>query len=322
MPASSAAPHNADAGELGRIIDGWAIARRIRDTLAVEVRELAGRGIVPGLTVILVGDDPASAVYVGSKERACIEAGMNGTTIRLPADTSQQALLAHVRALNEDRAIHGILVQMPLPKQIDADAVIRAIDPTKDVDGFHPINVGKLLIGETDGFAPCTPAGIKELLLQSGIATLGSECVIIGRSNIVGKPMAALLMQDQPGANATVTICHRHTHDLVAHTRRADILIAAAGRPNLVTADMVKRGAAVIDVGINRVSDPSAPKGYRLVGDVDFASVRPVASQITPVPKGVGPMTIAMLLKNTVRAATIAGSASSAGRPLLTRGAA
>jgi methylenetetrahydrofolate dehydrogenase (NADP+) / methenyltetrahydrofolate cyclohydrolase len=305
LHAESAVDRNSRSEELGRIIDGSAIARRIRDKLAGEVEALASRGIVPGLAVILVGDDPASAVYVASKERACTEAGMNGLTIRLPATTTQGELLGHVRALNDDPSIHGILVQMPLPKQIDPDTVIRAIDPTKDVDGFHPINVGKLLIGEEDGFAPCTPAGVQELLVQSGVNTLGKDIVLIGRSNIVGKPMAALLLQDHLGANATVTICHRYTRDLAAHTRRADILIAAAGRPKLVTADMVKPGVVVIDVGINRVSDPSAPKGYRLVGDVDFDAVRPIASQITPVPKGVGPMTIAMLMKNTVRAATM-----------------
>jgi methylenetetrahydrofolate dehydrogenase (NADP+) / methenyltetrahydrofolate cyclohydrolase len=301
---------HADAGaagnegqELGRIIDGAAIARELRERLALEVRELAKAGVVPGLSVILVGDDPASAVYVAAKERACRDAGMNGSTIRLPADTTQETLLQHVRALNDDAAVHGILVQMPLPKQIVADTVIRAIDPGKDVDGFHPINVGKLLIGEEDGFAPCTPAGVQELLIQSGVNTLGRDIVLIGRSNIVGKPMAALLLQDHLGANATVTICHRYTRDLAAHTRRADILIAAAGRPNLVTADMVKPGVVVIDVGINRVSDASAKRGYRLVGDVDFEAVRPLASLITPVPGGVGPMTIAMLLRNTVRAA-------------------
>ncbi len=305
MHADGAVDRGSHGEELGRIIDGAAIARRIRDKLAGEVEALAASGVVPGLAVILVGDDPASAVYVASKERACAEAGMNGLTIRLPATTTQRDLLDQVRALNDDPSIHGILVQMPLPKQIDPDTVIRAIDPTKDVDGFHPINVGKLLIGEEDGFAPCTPAGVQELLVQSGVNTLGKDIVLIGRSNIVGKPMAALLLQDHLGANATVTICHRYTRDLAAHTRRADILIAAAGRPKLVTADMVKQGVVVIDVGINRVSDASAPKGYRLVGDVDFDAVRPLASQITPVPKGVGPMTIAMLMKNTVRAAAM-----------------
>ncbi|HEX2718261.1 MAG TPA: bifunctional methylenetetrahydrofolate dehydrogenase/methenyltetrahydrofolate cyclohydrolase FolD [Gemmatimonadaceae bacterium] len=301
MPAEAAT-------ELGRIIDGQAIARSIRDDLAVEVAALAKRGVVPGLTVVLVGDDPASAVYVASKERACVEAGMKGETIRLPASTPQAELLAIVHRLNADRSVHGILVQMPLPKQIDADAVVRAIDPRKDVDGFHPVNVGKLLIGERDGFAPCTPAGVQELLRRSGVQTDGKECVIVGRSNIVGKPMMSLLVQNAPVGNATVTMCHSRTRDLVAHTRRADILIAATGRPHLVTASMVKPGVVVIDVGINRVDDAASPKGYRIVGDVDFESVRPVASLITPVPKGVGPMTIAMLLRNTVRAATMAAA--------------
>ena len=305
MHADGAALDGSGDEVRGRVIDGAAIARTIRDRIAIEVGELARAGVVPGLSVILVGEDPASAVYVASKERACTEAGMNGITIRLPAHTTQEELLRHVRTLNDDASIHGILVQMPLPKQIDPDTVIRAIDPTKDVDGFHPINVGKLLIGEEDGFAPCTPAGVQELLIQSGVNTLGKDIVLIGRSNIVGKPMAALLLQDHLGANATVTICHRYTRDLPSHTRRADILIAAAGTPNLVTPDMVKQGVVVIDVGINRVADPSTAKGYRLVGDVDFEGVRPLASQITPVPKGVGPMTIAMLLKNTVRAATM-----------------
>lgn len=289
----------------GALIDGRAIARRIRDDLAREVASLSARGIVPGLAVVLVGDDPASAVYVKAKGKACDEAGMKSLTIRLPADTSEQALLGRVRALNGDDSIHGILVQMPLPRQIDPDTVIRTIDPRKDVDGFHPINVGKLLIGERDGFAPCTPAGVQELLVQSGVDTVGKECVVIGRSNIVGKPMAALMFQDQLGANATVTVCHRYTRDLAQHTRRADILIAAAGRPRLVTRDMVKPGAVVIDVGINRVDDPASPKGYRIVGDVDLDDVREVASLVTPVPGGVGPMTIAMLLRNTVRAAAL-----------------
>ena len=296
------------ATERGRIIDGQAIARSIRDDVAVEVAALARRGVVPGLSVVLVGDDPASAVYVASKERACDEAGMKGETIRLPASTSQGELLAIVGRLNADPAVHGILVQMPLPKQIDADAVVRAIDPRKDVDGFHPVNVGKLLIGERDGFAPCTPAGVQELLRRSGVGTDGKECVVVGRSNIVGKPMMALLVQNGPVGNATVTMCHSRTRDLVSHTRRADIVIAATGRPRLITADMVKPGAVVIDVGINRVDDAAAPKGYRLVGDVDFEGVRRVASLITPVPKGVGPMTIAMLLRNTVRAATMSAA--------------
>ena len=299
-------PSAATAGAHGgaaHVIDGTAIARIIRDELATEVFALAARGVVPGLAVVLVGEDPASQVYVRAKGRACEEAGMKSVTIRLSAETPEAELLRQVRALNADKTIHGILVQMPLPAHIDADLVIRTIDPRKDVDGFHPINVGKLVIGERDGFAPCTPAGVQELLVRSGVATSGAECVVIGRSSIVGKPMATLMAQDRPGANATVTVCHRHTRDLAFHTRRADILIAAAGRPRLVTRDMVKRGAVVIDVGINRVDDASAARGYRLIGDVDFDGVREVASLITPVPGGVGPMTIAMLLRNTVRAA-------------------
>lgn len=229
---------------------------------------------------------------------------MHSVSIQLPASTSQTELSKVVKALNADSLVHGILVQMPLPKHLDADAVIRAIDPRKDVDGFHPVNVGKLLIGERDGFVPCTAAGIQEMLRRSGVDTNGADCVIVGRSNIVGKPMAALLMQDAAGANGTVTVCHRHTRDLAAHTKRADILIVAAGRAGLVTAEMIRPGAVVIDVGMNRIPDPSVPNGYRLVGDVDFASVSQVASKITPVPGGVGPMTIAMLLANTVRAAS------------------
>ena len=285
------------------LIDGVAIARQIRDEVACDVLRLAQRGIVPGLTVVLVGDDPASAVYVRSKGKATEEAGMRSFTIRLPADTAHSDLLAHIDALNADPAVHGILVQMPLPKQIDADAIVRRIRPDKDVDGFHPVNVGKNLIGERDGFVPCTPAGVQELLVRSGVETRGAECVVVGRSNIVGKPMMALMMQNAAGANATVTVCHSATRDLAAHTRRADILIVAAGRPRMVTGDMIQPGAVVIDVGINRVADASTKSGYRLVGDVDLESAREVASLITPVPGGVGPMTIALLLRNTVRAA-------------------
>jgi methylenetetrahydrofolate dehydrogenase (NADP+)/methenyltetrahydrofolate cyclohydrolase len=285
------------------LIDGVAIARQIRDEVACDVVRLAQRGIVPGLTVVLVGDDPASAVYVRSKGKATEEAGMRSATIRLPADTAHADLLAHIDALNTDPAVHGILVQMPLPKQIDADAIVRRIRPDKDVDGFHPVNVGKNLIGERDGFVPCTSAGVQELLVRSGVETRGAECVVVGRSNIVGKPMMALMMQNAAGANATVTVCHSATRDLAAHTRRADILIVAAGRPRMVTGDMIQPGAVVIDVGINRVADASTKSGYRLVGDVDFESAREVASLITPVPGGVGPMTIALLLRNTVRAA-------------------
>jgi methylenetetrahydrofolate dehydrogenase (NADP+)/methenyltetrahydrofolate cyclohydrolase len=285
------------------LIDGRAIAKKIRADVAERVKKLVAHGVKPGLAVVLVGDDPASAVYVGAKGKATEEAGMYSLTIRLPADTPQNELLARVDALNADPKIHGILVQMPLPKQIDPDAVIRRIQPTKDVDGFHPINVGKMLVGERDGFIPCTPAGIQVMLREAGVKTPGKNCVIIGRSNIVGKPMAALMMQDNADANCTVTICHRHTVDLAAHTRTADILIVAAGRAGIVTGDMVKPGAVVIDVGTNRVNDPSSKTGTRLQGDVDFESVRKVASKITPVPGGVGPMTIAMLMANTVRAA-------------------
>jgi methylenetetrahydrofolate dehydrogenase (NADP+) / methenyltetrahydrofolate cyclohydrolase len=291
-----------------KLIDGAAIGRLVRDDVATEAARLKTLGVVPGLSVVLVGEDPASAVYVRSKGKACEEAGMRGETIRLPADTSEAQLLEQVDALNADPRVHGILVQMPLPKHMSADKVIRRIRPEKDVDGFHPVNVGKLSIGERDGFAPCTPAGAIELLVRSGVETRGKDAVIVGRSNIVGKPMAALLLQDAPGGNASVTVCHSRTTDLAAHTRRADILVAAIGRPEMITGDMIKPGAVVIDVGINRVNDASVPKGYRIVGDVEFASARAVASLITPVPGGVGPMTIAMLMKNTVRAAAqIAG---------------
>jgi methylenetetrahydrofolate dehydrogenase (NADP+) / methenyltetrahydrofolate cyclohydrolase len=298
--------HDETAG--AKLIDGAAIGRSVREDVAKQVARLKTLGVVPGLSVVLVGEDPASAVYVRSKGKACEEAGMRGETIRLPADTSEAQLLEQVDALNADPRVHGILVQMPLPKHMSADKVIRRIRPEKDVDGFHPVNVGKLSIGERDGFVPCTPAGAVELLVRSGVETRGKDAVIVGRSNIVGKPMAALLLQDAPGGNATVTVCHSRTAHLASHTRRADILIAAIGRPEMITGEMIKPGAVVIDVGINRVTDASTPKGYRIVGDVEFASARPVASLITPVPGGVGPMTIAMLMQNTVRAAAqIAG---------------
>ena len=285
------------------LIDGRAIAKKIRADVAERAKKLAQGGLRPGLAVVMVGDNPASAVYTAAKSKAAEEAGFYSLNLRLPADTSEADLLSRVDALNSDPKIHGILVQMPLPKQIDPDTVIRRIDPKKDVDGFHPVNVGKMLIGERDGFIPCTPAGIQVLLKESGVKTPGKDCVIIGRSNIVGKPMAALMMQDNENANCTVTVCHRRTVDLKAHTRAADILIVAAGHPRIVTADMVKQGAVVIDVGTNRVNDPGTKSGTRLQGDVDFESVREVASKITPVPGGVGPMTIAMLMANTVRAA-------------------
>lgn len=285
------------------LIDGRAIAKKVRADAAERAKRLIEKGVRPGLAVVLVGEDPASVVYTSAKSKAAEEAGMYSLNLRLPADISQADLLARVDALNSDPKIHGILVQMPLPKQIDPDTVIRRLDPSKDVDGFHPVNVGKMLIGERDGFIPCTPAGIQVLLKESGVRTPGKNCVVIGRSNIVGKPMVALMLQDNENANCTVTVCHRHTVDLKARTLEADILIVAAGRPRLVTADMVKPGAVVIDVGTNRVNDPSTKSGTRLQGDVDFDSVRAIASKITPVPGGVGPMTIAMLMANTVRAA-------------------
>ena len=285
------------------LIDGVAIAAKIRAEVAQRTKALAATGTVPGLTVVLVGEDPASAVYVRNKEKQSVEAGMKGETIRLPATTTQAELLAVVDRLNADATVHGILVQMPLPKQIDPQTVIRRIAPQKDVDGFHPVNVGKVLIGAKDGFAPCTPAGVQVMLQEAGVDTAGKHVVIVGRSNIVGKPMASLLIQSGKGGDATVTICHSRTPDLSWHTKRADIVVAAVGRPGTVTGDMLKPGAVVIDVGINRVADPTTKSGARLVGDVDFASASAVASKITPVPGGVGPMTIAMLLLNTVRAA-------------------
>lgn len=288
-------------------IDGVAVAKAVRDDVQREVEELKAKGIVPGLTVVLVGEDPASTVYVRSKEKTSKELGMKGETIRLPAETPQAELEALIDRLNADPTVHGILVQSPLPKHMDENTIVRRIDPAKDVDGFHPVNVGKLLIGEKDGFAPCTPAGVQELLVRYGVDTTGKEAVVVGRSNIVGKPMAALLIQQGVGANCTVTICHSRTKDLAAHTRRADIVIAAIGKPEVITGDMIRPGAVVIDVGINRVQDASQPRGYRIVGDVHYESASAVAGMITPVPGGVGPMTIAMLLKNTVRAARQAG---------------
>jgi len=297
----NAAPTSTGESAIGRLIDGGVLAERIKTDVASEVSALKARGVTPGLTVVLVGDDPASAVYVGSKERTCIELGMHGETIRLPVTTTQDELIAIVDRLNADPDVHGILVQMPLPKQIDADTIVRRIRPDKDVDGFHPVNVGKLLIGERDGFVPCTPAGVLYMLKAHEVPTSGAECVIVGRSNIVGKPMAALMIR--PGVDSTVTICHSRTRDLRETTRRADILIVAAGRAEMITKEMVKPGAVVIDVGMNRVPDATKKSGTRLTGDVDFGGVRQVASLITPVPGGVGKMTIAMLMQNTVRAA-------------------
>ncbi len=285
------------------LIDGVAIAALERESVAAETAALKARGIIPGLTVVLVGEDPASAVYVRSKERMSREVGMNGETIRLSAESTQAELLAVVDRLNADPAVHGILVQMPLPSQIDPQTVLRRIDPAKDVDGFHPVNVGKVLIGDPDAFAPCTPAGVMVMLKHAGVETAGREAVVVGRSTIVGKPMASLLVQ--AGVDATVTVCHSRTRDLRAHVRRADILIAAIGRAEMIPGEWIKPGGVVIDVGMNRVPDPSMRSGYRLCGDVEFATAKDVAGKITPVPGGVGPMTIAMLLRNTVRAAAL-----------------
>lgn len=288
-------------------IDGVAVARAVRADVAREVAELKARGITPGLTVVIVGADPASQSYVRSKEKASAEVGMKGEIIWLPANASQRELEALIDRLNADVTVHGILVQSPLPAHMDTNTVVRRIAPEKDVDGFHPVNVGKLLIGEKNGFSPCTPLGVQELLVRYGVSTAGQDVVIIGRSNIVGKPMAALLVQSGVGGDCTVTICHSRTRDLASHTRRADIVIAAIGKPEAITGDMIRPGAVVIDVGINRVPDDSVSRGYRLVGDVHYESASQVASVISPVPGGVGPMTIAMLLKNTVRAARQAG---------------
>jgi methylenetetrahydrofolate dehydrogenase (NADP+) / methenyltetrahydrofolate cyclohydrolase len=285
-----------------RVLDGTAIARSIREEVAAEVARVSRNRRKPGLAAVLVGEDPASAVYVRSKGKACEEAGMHSVTLRLPAETSEAELLAAVDRLNADPAIHGILVQLPLPKHMDSEKVLRRIDPGKDVDGFHPVNVGKLVTGDKNAFRPATPYGVQQMLIRSGIETKGAHAVIVGRSNIVGKPMANLLIQQGPGGDATVTVCHSRTRDLPAVTRQADILIAAIGKAEFVTADMVRPGAVVIDVGINRVEDASRAKGYRLVGDVAYEPVAQIASAITPVPGGVGPMTIAMLLRNTLQA--------------------
>jgi methylenetetrahydrofolate dehydrogenase (NADP+) / methenyltetrahydrofolate cyclohydrolase len=285
-----------------RVLDGTAIAQSIRAEVAAEVSRLSASGRRPGLAAVLVGDNPASAVYVRSKGKACEEAGMHSVTLRLPESASEAELLETVDRLNADSQIHGILVQLPLPKHIDSEKVLRRIDPAKDVDGFHPVNVGKLVIGDKTAFRPATPYGVQQMLIRSGIETRGAHAVIVGRSNIVGRPMANLLIQQGAGGDATVTVCHSRTRDLPSVTRTADILIAAIGKAEFVTADMVRPGVVVIDVGINRVDDPSRPRGYRLVGDVAYESVAEKAAAITPVPGGVGPMTIAMLLQNTLQA--------------------
>lgn len=282
------------------IIDGFSIARDVREKAAAAAAELKVRGVTPCLAVILVGEDPASISYVTGKQKALAEAGMDGRDIRLPGDTSEQSLLGLIDELNRDAAVHGILVQLPLPKHIDEDKIIMAISPDKDVDGFHPVNVGNLMIGRKS-YLPCTPHGVLVLLKTMGIPTSGRHVVIVGRSNIVGKPLSVLLLRKE--YNATVTVCHTGTRDMASFTRQADILIAAAGCPGMITADMVKPGATVIDVGVNRIPDSSKKSGFRLCGDVDFEAVKEKASYITPVPRGVGPMTIAMLMMNTVEAA-------------------
>jgi methylenetetrahydrofolate dehydrogenase (NADP+)/methenyltetrahydrofolate cyclohydrolase len=285
-----------------KIINGKEISSQIMEELKPRIAKLIEKGIYPGLTVIILGQNPASMSYVKSKGKACERLGMRSETIMLAESTTQSDLLTVISKLNVDTKVHGILVQLPLPKHIDEDAVLEAINPEKDVDGFSPINMGRLLAGR-NCFKPCTPNGVMELLARNGIDPAGKHAVIIGRSNIVGKPMAALLVQKAKGANATVTICHSHTKKMESITKKADILVAAIGSPGFVKASMVKKGAVVIDVGINRVEDASFEKGYKLVGDVDFESVKEVAKAITPVPGGVGPMTIALLMLNTVQAA-------------------
>jgi len=286
-----------------QLLDGVATAQRLRAQMALDVRVLTQRGVTPGLGFVLVGENPASQAYVRMKKKACAEIGIVSHDFELPATISQDELLTLVHKLNADTNVDGFIVQLPLPKHINEDAIIAAIDPRKDVDCFHPVNVGKLCIGDTDGFFPCTPYGVVVLLQEYGIDPAGKHVVIMGRSNIVGKPLANLLVQKRTGANATVTVCHTGTRDLAQYTRQADIVVAAIGRPNTLTADMIRPGAVVVDVGINRVEDASAKNGYRLVGDVDFAAVKEKASWITPVPGGVGPMTIAMLLQNALKAA-------------------
>jgi methylenetetrahydrofolate dehydrogenase (NADP+) / methenyltetrahydrofolate cyclohydrolase len=287
-----------------RILDGKQVSAEIRAELAADVARLKARGVTPGLGVILVGDDPASKSYVTAKERACAEAGILSDDNRLPAAATQAELMALIARMNGDPRIHGILLQLPLPKHLDESAALLAIRPDKDVDGFHPVNVGRMVIGEKC-FLPCTPHGVVQLLARSGVRTDGAHVVVVGRSNIVGKPVANILLQKRPHANATVTVCHTGTRDMAQFTRQADILIVAAGRPRMVTADMVRPGAVVIDVGVNRIPDPSRKSGFRLTGDVDFDAVKDVASLITPVPGGVGPMTITMLLHNTVESARL-----------------
>lgn len=295
-----------------KIINGKEIANEIKNSLRDRIKTLKDAGIVPGLAMVLVGENAASQVYVRMKRRACEELGIHSPTLNLPADVPQTKLLNVIDELNKDKLVHGILVQLPLPKHIDEQRVLHAVSPEKDVDGFHPVNRGKLIMGEGT-FVPCTPLGIQEMLIRSGYDPAGKHVVIVGRSKIVGLPLAILLLQKREGANATVTVCHTGTENLGQITRQGDILIAAMGRPEVIKGDMVKPGAVVIDVGVNRVEDPSSEKGYRLVGDVEFESAYQRAKAISPVPGGVGPMTIAMLMYNTVKAASNLSASSSTG---------
>lgn len=288
---------------MNNLIDGRAIAAQIQGELSARVAELKRRGVVPGLAFVRVGEDPASKVYVGMKEKACAALGIFSETHILPRTTSEADLLALIAKLNGDARLHGILVQTPVPRQIREAMVSATVSPAKDVDGFHPVNVGKLMLGDPTGFKPCTPAGVVELLVRAGVKTEGADVVILGRGTLVGKPLAAMLCQKGRSANSTVTLCHSATRDIGAHCRRADIIVAAMGVAEFLKADMVKPGVVVVDVGVNRVPDASTKTGTRLVGDVDFKRVQPIASKITPNPGGVGPMTIAMLMQNTVSAA-------------------
>jgi methylenetetrahydrofolate dehydrogenase (NADP+)/methenyltetrahydrofolate cyclohydrolase len=291
---------------MAELIDGRAVAERVYADLRQRIAALKARGLTPGLAVVLVGDDPASRSYVRAKDKMSRELGLHSVKLELPAETTQDQLLGKIRELNRDPAVHGILVQSPPPRQIDEAAIIQALDPAKDVDGFHPANVAKLTMGDPSGFVPCTPLGVQRLLLDSGVEIAGANVVVLGRSMIVGKPLALLLMQKGKGGDATVTVVHSRTRDLAKVTNSADILIAAIGQAQFVKADFIKEGAVVIDVGVNRIEDKKAARGYRLVGDVDFEGVSKKARAITPVPGGVGPMTIAMLMSNTVRACELA----------------
>ncbi len=294
---------------MGNLIDGRSIAEKVYVDLRREIADLKSKGVTPGLAVVLVGDNPASRTYVRSKDKMSRELGLHSVKLELPASTTQSELLAQVEELNRDPKVHGILVQSPPPKQIDEGAIVRALDPRKDVDGFHPLNVAKLAMGDPTGFVPCTPLGVQRLLIESKIDIAGAHVVVLGRSMIVGKPVALLLMQKAKGGDATVTVAHSRSKNLEEITRSADILIAAIGRAHFVKADHVRDGAVIIDVGINRMDDKTNERGYRLVGDVAFDEVAPKAKAITPVPGGAGPMTIAMLMSNTVKAARMFSSA-------------